>query len=79
MQRSEFWPVPTAHRAYWERHNCALVYEYDPTDDGPECEAITCILANHPEADPVAVLAVDKAFSDIITILVGERMASLWN
>lgn len=24
------------------------VYEYDPADDGPECEVITRILAAHP-------------------------------
>lgn len=24
------------------------VYSYDPTDDGPECETITRILARHP-------------------------------
>jgi len=53
MQRSEFWPEPTAHRHYWERHNCPHVYEYDPTDDGPEVEAITRILASHPLLDPL--------------------------
>ncbi len=34
--RSPFWPEHSAHRDFWERHNCAHVYEYDPTDDGPE-------------------------------------------
>ena len=37
-------PPLTAHREYWERRNCALVYEYDPTDDGPEVEIATRIL-----------------------------------
>jgi len=45
---SPFWPPLTAHRIYWERNNCHLVYEYDPTDDGPEVEIITRILASHP-------------------------------
>lgn len=51
VYRSEFWPTPTPHRAYWERHNCALVYEYDPADDGPEVETIKAIRAMHsPES-----------------------------
>jgi hypothetical protein len=81
MLRSEFWPEQTVHRAYWEQHNCAPVYEYDPTDDGPECEAITHILAAHPQQDPVVVVAIERAYSDMITILVGHKMAGvpLWN
>jgi len=51
MQRSEFWPVPTVHRAYWERHNCALVYEYDSTDDGLEVEVLKAIHATHDSLD----------------------------
>jgi hypothetical protein len=27
----------------------AHAYDYDPADDGPECEIITRILASHPE------------------------------
>ena len=34
--RSEFWPVLSAHRQYWESHNNPYVYTYDPADDGPE-------------------------------------------
>ncbi len=45
MLRSEFWPAPSAHREYWERHNCPHVYEYDPTDDGPEVEIVKSIVA----------------------------------
>jgi hypothetical protein len=74
MYPSEFWPTPSAHRAYWEQHNCAQVYEYDPTDDGPECEAITRIIAHFPHLDPVVAVAVDRAFSDMLTILVGQRL-----
>ncbi len=37
----------TGHRKYFERF-CFLVYMYDPTDDGPECEIITRTLARHP-------------------------------
>ena len=51
MLRSIFWPEATAHRAYWERNNCALVYEYDPSDDGPEVEVATAILSSHNEED----------------------------
>jgi len=45
--RSEHWLVPSAHRDYWERNNCAHVYEYDPTEDGPECYTARVILATH--------------------------------
>ena len=51
MQRSELWPVPSAHRSYWEQHNCAHVYEYDPTDDGPEIGAIRQIFYRHDDLD----------------------------
>jgi hypothetical protein len=48
--QSEHWPflVPTAHRLYWEQRNCAHVYEYDPTDDGPEVGTIRAIIDAHP-------------------------------
>ena len=49
--RSEFWPEPSAHRSYWERHNCAYVYEYDPADDGPEAEIGKAVLATHTPAE----------------------------
>jgi hypothetical protein len=39
MQRLKPPPL-TAHREHWERRHCALVYEYDPTDDGPEVDII---------------------------------------
>ena len=51
MQRSELWPVPSAHRSYWDQHNCAHVYEYDPTDDGPEVGAIRQIFYRHDDLD----------------------------
>ena len=51
MYPSEFWPTPSAHRAYWEQHNCAHVYEYDPTDDGPEVGAIRQIFYRHDDLD----------------------------
>ena len=50
--RSEFWPVPSVHQEYTQRHVLHDVYEYDPTDDGPEIEIITRILASHPALDP---------------------------
>lgn len=51
MYPSEFWPTPSAHRAYWKQHNCAQVYEYDPTDDGPEVGAIRQIFYRHDDLD----------------------------
>lgn len=48
FERSEFWPEISAHQEYWERHTCAQVYEYDPTDDGPEVEIVARIKAAHP-------------------------------
>jgi hypothetical protein len=38
----------TAHQIFWEHNNCHHVYEYDPTDDGPECTLIRGIQASHP-------------------------------
>lgn len=32
---------PTAHEFYAVQHLLHDVYQYDPTDDGPECEIIT--------------------------------------
>ena len=51
IKHSEFWPTPSAHRAYWETHNCPHVYEYDPADDGPEIEIIKGIRAMHAPED----------------------------
>lgn len=51
MQRSEHWPDLTAHRDYWERHNNPHIYEYDPTDDGPETVTPRLILSAHTAAD----------------------------
>ena len=38
------------HYEYWFRtsHPFGGIYDYDPTNDGPECEVITRILASHP-------------------------------
>lgn len=45
QNNSPYWPPQTAHQIFWERNNCPFVYEYDPTEDGPEVEVITRILA----------------------------------
>ena len=42
-----YWQEPTAHQTNWERYNCAYVYQYDPTDDGPEAETVKAINATH--------------------------------
>jgi hypothetical protein len=44
---SPLWPIQTAHQIFWERNNCPFVYEYDPTDDGPEVEIGRAILTSH--------------------------------
>jgi hypothetical protein len=45
--------VMSAHEAYWQSHVFGWgVYQYDPADDGPECEVITRILAHHPFYQP---------------------------
>ena len=62
MQRSEFWPEQSAHRNYWERHNCAYVYEYDPTDDGPEVEVLKAIHATHDSLDVAIEQEIYKMF-----------------
>jgi hypothetical protein len=46
-----YWPAPTAHQTHWEMSHNPLVYEYDPADNGPECEVITRILAAHAELE----------------------------
>lgn len=40
VHRSEFWPVPSAHRVYWETHHNPDVFTYDSADDGPEVDVI---------------------------------------
>ncbi len=49
--RSPFWPEHSAHRDFWERHNCAHVYEYDPTDDGPETVTCRAVFSNYSVLD----------------------------
>jgi hypothetical protein len=36
------------HEVYFRWSGLKVVYGYDPTNDGPECETITRILAKHP-------------------------------
>lgn len=43
-----FWPDISAHQEYWEMHNNPHVYEYDPTDDGPEVVIVARIKAAFP-------------------------------
>jgi hypothetical protein len=38
----------SGHEAAFHNTPFTVAYEYDPTDDGPECETITRILAKHP-------------------------------
>ena len=43
----------SAHERYWWNHVFGWgIYVYNSTDDGPECEIITRILATHPELGP---------------------------
>ncbi len=41
----EHWQYLSAHREYWENRNNIHIYEYDPTDDGPEVGIINSIFA----------------------------------
>jgi hypothetical protein len=50
-QPSALWPTLTAHQNYWEGYNCAYVYVYDPTDDGPEVDVCKAVLSNHTEVE----------------------------
>jgi hypothetical protein len=61
--RSELWPEPSAHRLYWERNNCALVYEYDPTDDGPEVAVINLFKHAFPLTWDVSVVEAARDLS----------------
>ena len=38
----------TAHEQYAKHRLFPGIYDYDPADNGPECEIITRILASHP-------------------------------
>jgi hypothetical protein len=42
----------TGHEVYHRSQQSISVYEYDRSDDGPECEVITRILAHHPHYVP---------------------------
>jgi hypothetical protein len=70
----------TAHAEHATRHILHDCYEYDPADDGPECEIITRILARHPlyipgvekrfikfsrMLDVAAIAQFSQAFADI--------------
>jgi hypothetical protein len=48
IQLSPFWPAPTAHQDYWERHHCPNTLQYDSADDGPEVETIARIKDAYP-------------------------------
>ena len=39
--------IYSGHAVNWVRHGGWGVYVYDPADDGPECEVIKAIRANH--------------------------------
>jgi hypothetical protein len=39
----------SVHQEYWEHNNCALVYEYDPAENGPEVMVMRLILASHTQ------------------------------
>jgi hypothetical protein len=57
----EFWPAPSAHRSYWELQNNLNVYEYDPTDDGPEIVIFERFKATFPFTwDPALNRVVDE-------------------
>lgn len=45
------WPT-SGHGVYRFNVGFCNLYDYDPTDDGPECEVITRILASHPRYAP---------------------------
>ena len=64
-QPSVHWPVPSAHRSYWETRNCAHVYEYDPADDGEEWFVARVILSCHTPAELAAERAEHKMVSEI--------------
>jgi hypothetical protein len=47
--RSDLWSEISAHQQHWECRNNPWVYEYDPTDDGPEVEIIRSVCTKFPE------------------------------
>jgi hypothetical protein len=51
MHASDYWPPPSVHRDHWEHHHNPYVYEYDPTDDGPEAHIVRSVLASHTQGE----------------------------
>jgi hypothetical protein len=47
-----FMSLPGHEAAYWSGSIFNWVFDYDPADDGPECEIATRILASHPLYTP---------------------------
>ena len=68
---------PTAHEVYRDRQMCRFVYEYDPTDDGPECEIITRITAHHTTLDPVIAAHARHAIDNAATFDFGIKTGVL--
>ena len=54
-----------------------LVYEYDPADDGPECEVITRITAHHTTLDPVVAREARAAIDNAATFEFGLKTGVL--
>jgi hypothetical protein len=77
--QSDFWPRLPAHLLYWETHNNPHVYEYDPTDDGPEVEIIARIKAAYPITwDPIlqnAAREIARGLADdLLTVLAAWKI-----
>lgn len=47
-------PNSSGHAMAFYRSPASNVYEYDPAEDGPECEVIMRILASHPQCGGAA-------------------------
>jgi len=65
-EQSDCWPELTAHQEHWERHNNSYVYEYDPTDEGPEQSVARIILSTHTpeEMRMEQMLTIIRKFKD---------------
>lgn len=81
QSKSLLWPEPSAHRLYWERYNCSHVYEYDPTDDGPETEIARAVGANYTfhdladeRLDTLVVCCLDTVILSLEVELASRRL-----
>ncbi len=70
----------SGHKVAFFMSPMADTYDYDPADDGPECEIITRILSSHTLYDPgqeVKVLRAEQHLNELARQMFGDRYGRL--